>query len=74
MVRAGGSVSRIIGDRSATDPGGECGLGGGGGGASLATTIGGRPYISLDPRCPGLSDTGEPLFEEGWTAWTSGVV
>ena len=29
-----------------------------GGGASLATTNGGRPWISLDPRCPGLSGTG----------------
>ena len=51
---------------------GECRLGGGAP-ASLAATIGGRPWISLDPRCPGLSDTGEPLFDEGWTAWTSGV-
>ena len=65
MVRAGGSASRIIGDRSATDPGGGIRTWGGGAPASLATTIGGRPWIFMDPRCPGLSDTGEPLFDEG---------
>ena len=25
------------------------------------------------PWTPGLSHTGKPLFDEGWTAWTSGV-
>ena len=30
--------------------------------------LGGRPWIFLDLRCPGLSGTGEPLFYEGWTA------
>ena len=45
---------------------GESGLGGTP--ASLATIVGGRPWIFLDLRCPGLSGTGEPLFYEGWTA------
>ena len=44
---------------------GESGLGGTP--AGLATTVGGRPWIFLDLRCPGLSGTGEPLFYEGWT-------
>ena len=43
------------------------GSGLGGTPAGLATTVGGRPWIFLDLRCPGLSGTGEPLFYEGWT-------
>ena len=65
MVRAGGSASRIIGDRGATDPG--AGMWTRGTPVGLATTVGGCPWIFRDLRCPGLSGTGEPLFYDGWT-------
>ena len=68
MVWAGGSPgSSEIVVRLTLE--GESGLGGTP--AVLATNAGGRPWISLDPRCPGLSGTGEPLFYECWTACTS---
>ena len=34
----------------------------------LGNNRGGRPWISLDPRCPGLSGPGAPLYYGCWTA------
>ena len=66
-ARAGGSASRIIVDRGATDPGGGKRVLGGRKPA-WQQPVGGRPWISLDPRCPGLSGPGEPLYYGCWTA------